>query len=106
MNFWNEIYSHFSPIAFSAFGFNIHWYSLAYVSALLIGFFLAKYFVKTMPRFSHIDSKIIDSYFIWVEIGISAWGAFWLSFYLYRFCYVLSHTPLGSFSTPMLMGDL
>lgn len=70
MNFWNEIYSHFSPIAFSAFGFNIHWYSLAYVSALLIGFFLAKYFVKTMPRFSHIDSKIIDSYFIWVEVGI------------------------------------
>ncbi|GAB0172638.1 prolipoprotein diacylglyceryl transferase [Helicobacter trogontum] len=70
MNFWNEIYSHFSPIAFSVFGFNIHWYSLAYISALLIGFFLAKYFVKTMPRFAHINSKIIDSYFIWVEIGI------------------------------------
>lgn len=70
MNFWNEIYSHFSPIAFSAFGFNIHWYSLAYVFALLIGFFLAKYFIKSMPRFSQIDSKIIDSYFIWAEIGI------------------------------------
>lgn len=70
MTFWNEIYSHFNPIAFSAFGFSIHWYSLAYVSALLIGFFLAKYFVKNMPRFSHIDSKIIDSYFIWAEIGI------------------------------------
>lgn len=70
MNFWNEIYSHFSPIAFSAFGFNIHWYSLAYVSALLIGFFLAKYFIKSMPRFASLDSKIIDSYFIWAEIGI------------------------------------
>lgn len=70
MNFWNEIYSHFSPIAFSVFGFNIHWYSLAYVSALLVGFFLAKYFVKSMPRFAHLDTKLIDSYFIWAEIGI------------------------------------
>lgn len=70
MNFWNEIYSHFSPIAFSVFGFNIHWYSLAYITALLIGFLLAKYFIKTMPRFSNVDSKIIDSYFIWAEIGI------------------------------------
>lgn len=76
MNFWNEIYSHFSPIAFSAFGFNIHWYSLTYVFALLIGFFLAKYFIKNTPRFAHMDLKIMDSYFIWVEIGILAGARF------------------------------
>ncbi len=70
MNFWNEIYSHFSPIAFNMFGFDIHWYSLAYVSSLLIAFFLAKYFIAKMPRFKNIESSIVDSYFIWVEIGI------------------------------------
>lgn len=87
-NDWNLIYSYFNPIAFSAFGFNIHWYSLAYITALVIGFFIAKYFITTMPRFQSIDSKTLESYFIWVEIGIIL-GA--------RFGYLLVYSDYGMY---------
>ncbi len=104
MNVWNEIYSHFSPIAFTLFGFNIHWYSLAYVSALLIGFILAKYFIKSMPRFSHIDSKIIESYFIWVEIGILLGARFgYLFIYTDSALFYLTH-PWEAFN-PYINGQ-
>ncbi|RDU72706.1 prolipoprotein diacylglyceryl transferase [Helicobacter aurati] len=67
---WNNIYSYFTPVAFELFGFSVHWYGLAYVLALLIAFILAKYFIKTNARFQYIDSNLLDSYFIWVEVGI------------------------------------
>ncbi|STQ85702.1 prolipoprotein diacylglyceryl transferase [Helicobacter muridarum] len=70
MNTWNNIYSHFSPIAFEIFGFSIHWYGLAYITALLLGFGIAKYFANTNQRFKNISSNLLDSYFIWIEVGI------------------------------------
>ena len=70
MNFWNEIYSHFSPIAFHFFGFDVHWYGLAYVAALLIAFFLAKYFAAKLPRFKYLESNLVDNYFICAEFGV------------------------------------
>ncbi|MWV62085.1 prolipoprotein diacylglyceryl transferase [Helicobacter saguini] len=83
MNYWNEIYSHFSPIAFEIFGIKVHWYGMAYVAALLIAYFSAKYFARTMPRFKHLQGELIDSYFFWCEIGVVV-GA--------RFGYLLIYT--------------
>lgn len=68
MTFWNEIYSHFNPVAFSLFGFKIHWYGLCYVFALLVGLWAAKFFVKK-DKLSFND-QILENYFIWVEIGV------------------------------------
>ena len=45
LNTWNLIYSHFDPVALHIFGLSLHWYGIAYVSALLITFYMAKYFV-------------------------------------------------------------
>ncbi|MCZ6116649.1 prolipoprotein diacylglyceryl transferase [Campylobacter ureolyticus] len=68
MNWWNEIYSHFDPVAFEIFGLKVHWYGLMYVIALLLALFLAKYFAKR-SKFPFSD-EMLDKYFIFVEIGV------------------------------------
>ncbi|MBE2985281.1 prolipoprotein diacylglyceryl transferase [Campylobacter sp. RM9344] len=68
MTTWNNIYNHFDPVAFSLFGFNVHWYGIMYVLALLGALAAAKYFVKKdkIP----ITDAMLDNYFFWVEIGV------------------------------------
>jgi len=68
LTFWNNIYSNFNPIAFSVAGIPVHWYGIMYVLALLTALGAAKYFVKkdNLP----IGEKILDNYFIWIEVGI------------------------------------
>lgn len=56
------------PVAFSLFGFNVHWYGIMYVLALLIALWMAKYFVKKDKL--NISNSLLDSYFFWVEIGV------------------------------------
>lgn len=68
MSSWQNIYSSFDPVAFSIFGFKIHWYGIMYILALLSALFLAKYFNKKF-QFG-FSNKMIDNYFFWVEIGI------------------------------------
>ncbi|PAF41597.1 prolipoprotein diacylglyceryl transferase [Helicobacter sp. 11S03491-1] len=67
---WNEIYSIFNPIAFEIFGIQVHWYGIAYVLALLVSLYIAKYFIRHDPQRFPISNKNIDNYFIWVEIGV------------------------------------
>lgn len=68
MTAWNHIYSSFNPIAFSIFGFKVHWYGLMYILALLSALFLAKYFNKKY-NFG-FSNQLLDNYFFWVELGI------------------------------------
>lgn len=69
MNFWNNIYSHFDPVAFEVFGLRVHWYGLMYVLALLVALFIAKWIVNKDSKFP-FSSEMLDNYFIWVEIGV------------------------------------
>ncbi len=68
METWNYIYNNFDPIAISIFGLNIHWYGIMYILALISALYAAKWFVKRdkLP----ITSEQLDSFFIWVEIGV------------------------------------
>lgn len=68
MSTWNNIYSSFDPLAFSIFGFNIYWYSLCYITALVLALFLAKFFVRHYRM--NIADKMLDNYFIWAELGV------------------------------------
>jgi phosphatidylglycerol:prolipoprotein diacylglycerol transferase len=63
---WQHIYSHINPVAFTIFGFKVHWYALMYITALVVGFYAAVYFGKKFG----IEQKIIEEYFVWAEIGI------------------------------------
>lgn len=40
---WNHIYDYIDPIAFEMFGINVHWYGIAYVSAMLVAFLLLRH---------------------------------------------------------------
>jgi len=68
LNYWQHIYSHFNPIAFSLGSIGVHWYGMMYVLALLSALFVAKYFAKKDKL--GIDGKDLDNYFVWVEIGV------------------------------------
>lgn len=68
MNFWQNIYSHFDPVAFNIGPFAVHWYGIMYVSALLGAIFIAKWFVKKDRIPMALD--IVDSYFLWVELAV------------------------------------
>jgi phosphatidylglycerol:prolipoprotein diacylglycerol transferase len=68
MDYWNHIYEHFNPVAFSLFGLPVHWYGMMYVLALVAALYGAKWYVKhdRVP----VDSLTLDAYFVWVEIGV------------------------------------
>jgi len=68
MPFWNTIYTHFDPVAFNLGPIAVHWYGLMYMLALLGALYAAKWLVKkdALP----FSSAILDSYFIWIEVGI------------------------------------
>ncbi|CCB79227.1 prolipoprotein diacylglyceryl transferase [Helicobacter bizzozeronii CIII-1] len=70
MSYWNQIYSHFSPIAFSVFGVPVHWYGLAYVTALLLAFLMALRALKSDPKRFPISKANFESYFIYAEVGV------------------------------------
>lgn len=68
MEIWNNIYSHFDPVAFSIFGASVHWYGIMYAIALLSAIFIAHWIIKK----DNLDIKkdVLDSYIWWVEIGV------------------------------------
>ncbi len=68
MEYWNNIYENFDPIAFTLFSFPVHWYGLMYVLALVSALYVAKSIV-TRDKLP-LEQKQLDDYFIYIEIGI------------------------------------
>ena len=68
IEYWQNIYYYFNPIAFSIFDFKIHWYGIMYILALLSALEMGKYIVKKDNL--SITQQLLDDYFIWVEIGV------------------------------------
>jgi phosphatidylglycerol:prolipoprotein diacylglycerol transferase len=68
MNFWNNIYSHFNPIALDLGFISVHWYGIMYVLALLSALGTAKWLVRK-DKLSITDT-VLDNYFVWVEVGV------------------------------------
>ena len=68
MLFWNNIYSHFDPVAIKLGPVAVHWYGLMYMLALLGALYAGKWFVKKDQL--GFSDNILESYFIWIEIGI------------------------------------
>lgn len=68
MEFWQNIYSNFNPVAFNLGPVAVHWYGLMYALALISAIFIAKWFIKhdKLP----ISNDLFDSYIWWAEIGV------------------------------------
>lgn len=68
MENWQNIYSHFDPVAFNVAGVSVHWYGIMYALALLSAIFIAKWFIKKDKL--AISEDTFDSYIWWAEIGV------------------------------------
>ena len=68
MEFWQNIYSHFNPVAFNLGPIAVHWYGIMYALALISAIYVAKWFIKrdNLP----ITNELFDSYVWWAEIGV------------------------------------
>lgn len=96
MTSWNNIYEHFSLIAFSIGGISVHWYGIAYVIAIILSVVLAFHFNKTMCY--GLPEGNLDKYFLVAELGIII-GAriFYILVYDPNTSYYLEH-PLDIFN--------
>lgn len=68
MEFWQNIYAQFDPVAFNLGSIAVHWYGIMYAAALLSAIFVAKWIIKkdNLP----IKNELFDSYIWWAEIGV------------------------------------
>lgn len=90
MLYWNHIYTHFNPVAFNLGPIAVHWYGIMYMLALLSALYAAKWLVRydKLP----FSNDILDSYFIWIEIGIIIGARVgYILFYDSHVEYYLSH---------------
>jgi phosphatidylglycerol:prolipoprotein diacylglycerol transferase len=65
---WQHFYEWHDPIALSLFGFDIRWYGLMYVLALLSGYLVGRKLVVKDKLPITLDQY--DRAFVWVEIGV------------------------------------
>jgi len=90
METWNNIYSHFDPVAFNIFSISVHWYGIMYAIALLSAISIAHWIIKK----DNLDIKkdVLDSYIWWVEIGVILGARLgYVLFYDLNTSYYLTH---------------
>lgn len=90
MYFWQNIYSHFDPVAFHLGSIAVHWYGILYAAALLSAVFVAKWIIRkdNLP----IQSETFDGYIWWSEIGVILGARLgYILFYDPHTAYYLTH---------------
>ncbi|CAI8194680.1 MAG: Prolipoprotein diacylglyceryl transferase [Arcobacter lacus] len=90
MDYWQNIYSHFDPVAFNLGSISVHWYGIMYALALISAIIIAKWFIKRDKL--NIDEKLFDSYILWAEIGVILGARLgYILFYDSHTMYYLTH---------------
>jgi phosphatidylglycerol---prolipoprotein diacylglyceryl transferase len=83
------------PVAFYVFSWPVHWYALAYVAGLVLGFWYMKRLVTTAWLWGALRPTLTveqtDDLFIWAIIGVIGGG---------RLGYVLFYKPAFYFANP------
>ena len=75
LDIWQDIYGHLNPVAISLGSISIYWYSIMYITGLIVALMYAKWIIKKDNI--NIKEELIDSYFIWIEIGILLGARIW-----------------------------
>lgn len=79
MEFWNNIYSYFSPIAFDLKFIKIHWYGIMYALALIVSVW---FFLKSFRDDKNYTEKFLNGFILWCEIGVILGARLgWVLFY-------------------------
>lgn len=78
----------FDPVIFSIWGFQIRWYSLAYIFGILFGWLILKNFNKKGSPF--INEKAMEDWIFWAVLGIIIGGRIGYILF-YNFDFYLHH---------------
>jgi len=90
MAYWQNIYNNFDPVAIQLGPIAVHWYGIMYVLALLSALWIAKWMSRR--HFPTISEKTLDSYFLWVEVGVILGARIgYILFYDSNTLYYLTH---------------
>ncbi len=63
----------FDPVAFSVFGWGIHWYGISYLIGLVGGWGLARYLVRRHPLWK-INAAQVDDLLFYIGLGVVLGG--------------------------------
>ncbi|MDE2005508.1 MAG: prolipoprotein diacylglyceryl transferase [Rhodospirillales bacterium] len=86
------VYPGFDPIAVRLGPIAIRWYALAYITALLLGWRLARHLVRRAPAVATLEQ--VDDFLTWATLGVVLGG---------RLGYVLFYQPSLYFAHPLLI---
>ena len=86
------VYPGFDPVAIHLGPINIRWYALAYITALLLGWRLARRLVRAVPVVA--TELQVDDFLTWATLGVVLGG---------RLGYVLFYQPGLYFAHPLLI---
>ena len=86
------LYPHIDPIAVQLGPFGVHWYALAYIAGLVLGWRLARRLAGWRPAVA--TPLQVDDFLTWATLGVVLGG---------RLGYVLFYQPGLYFSHPMLI---
>jgi len=90
IEFWQNIYFQFSPVAFDLVGIKVHWYGIMYAMALIVAILMAHYIVKKDKM--NITTDVLDNYIWWAEIGVILGARLgYILFYDAHTSYYLTH---------------
>ena len=84
------VFPDFNPILVKIGPFAIHWYAIAYIAGLVIGWRLVRRFVNWPPKVA--TALQVDDFLSWATLGVVIGG---------RSGYVLFYQPVAFFSHPL-----
>lgn len=88
IQFWQNLPSMLSPVAFSIAGFEVRWYGLMYIAAFLTTYAFVRYRTNTEEKFSKYSDDFIVDLFTWLIIGLLLGGRIGYVIF-YNFAYFL-----------------
>ena len=85
---WQHLPSHISPTLFSIGSFQLRYYSLMYLVAFAVAYFLFAYRIK--HREIKLTTEILQDYMVWAMVGLIVGARFGYALF-YNFSYYMSH---------------
>lgn len=88
ITFWQHLPSHISPTLFSIGSFQLRYYSLMYLVAFAVVYFLFLYRIKRKEI--NVTTEFFQDYLVWAMVGLIVGARFGYALF-YNFSYYLQH---------------